>query len=116
VKNEPTAQSNSEWEFESPEPRKRLGGIGTESHNAFNVYQHFDFGIPTDFVSKSEFDNYNEDGDFEYDAYNPNDPPTYESQAAYLKRHNLLTKSEEKRLKDSDFEPEKVIITAEDAE
>jgi hypothetical protein len=34
------------------------------------------------------------------------DPPLFEAQASYLKRHGLLSKAEEKRLKPADFEPE----------
>jgi hypothetical protein len=41
-------------------------------------------------------------------AIDPNDPPTFESQAAYLKRHGLFLAGEERRLKKSDFEPETV--------
>jgi hypothetical protein len=39
-------------------------------------------------------------------AIDPNDPPTFESQAAYLKRHGLLLAGEERRLKKADWEPE----------
>ena len=41
--------------------------------------------------------NYKE-GDFEGVAIDPNDPPRYESEAAYLKRLNLLTPAELKYL------------------
>ena len=45
------------------------------------------------------------EGDFLGVALDPDDPPRFESQASYLKRHGLLTKAEEKQLTDKDFEP-----------
>jgi hypothetical protein len=36
----------------------------------------------------------------------PSDPPKFESQASYLKRHNLFEPGEERRLKAKDFEPQ----------
>ena len=41
-------------------------------------------------------------------AIDPTDPPRYEAQAAYLKRHKLLLPGEERRLAPADFEPEEV--------
>jgi hypothetical protein len=38
-------------------------------------------------------------------AIDPDDPPTFESQASYLKRHRLLLAGEERR---ADFEPHAV--------
>jgi len=38
----------------------------------------------------------------------PNDPPTFESQAAYLKRLGLLLPGEEKRLAPKAFAPERI--------
>ena len=66
------------------EPRRRLGGIGT---------------------------NYR-DGDFEGVAPDPHDPPVYESQAEYLRRHGLLAPAELKRLTSADFAPVRVVVTA----
>ena len=44
-------------------------------------------------------------GDMEVD---PDDRPSFESQAAYLKRLKLLLPGEEKRLTPDDFTPEKI--------
>jgi hypothetical protein len=41
-------------------------------------------------------------------AIDPNDPPRYESQAEYLKRHNLFELGESRRLQAKSFEPEVV--------
>ena len=59
------------WEYDAPEPRRRLGGTGTP-------------GL----------------------AIDPNDPPIFESEAAYLERHGLFLPGERKRLRKVDFEPE----------
>ena len=39
------------------------------------------------------------------------DPPLYESEAAYLRRHELLSPAERKRLKPEDYEPETVRLS-----
>jgi hypothetical protein len=43
------------------------------------------------------------------DDFDELDPPIYESQASYLKRHGLLEKGELKRLNPEDFEPETAV-------
>lgn len=64
------------WERKLPEPRKRIGGKG-ELHRAYvPAYQ---YGIPTHWDSKT---------------LDSNDPLIFESQSAYLLRHNLLTANE----------------------
>ncbi|HAR38567.1 MAG TPA: hypothetical protein DCS09_08385, partial [Porphyromonadaceae bacterium] len=40
----------------------------------------------------------NKEGDFAGLAIDPADPPKYESQAAYLRRHGLLTREERAHL------------------
>ena len=42
-------------------------------------------------------------------AIDPADPPVFESQAAYLKRHGLFLRGEERRLPVDAFEPEVVV-------
>ena len=46
--------------------------------------------------------------DFHGVAIDPDDPPTFESQAAYLKRHGLFLSGEERRLRKADWEPEAI--------
>jgi hypothetical protein len=48
------------------------------------------------------------DGNFNGVAIAPDNPPLYESEATYLKRHGLLAETEEKHLKPTDFVPERV--------
>lgn len=47
-----------------------------------------------------------EEGHFPYDAIDPDDPPVFESEAAYLKRLNLFMPGEEARLTEADFAAE----------
>jgi hypothetical protein len=44
-------------------------------------------------------------------AIDPNDPPTFESQAVYLKRHGLFIAGEERRLRKADWEAEAISKT-----
>jgi hypothetical protein len=73
------------WDSKLPEPRKQLAGSGTPAHEAQAVVPSYSYGIPAWFGADED------------------DPPVFESQAAYLKRHRLMLAGEEKR---SDFEVE----------
>ena len=95
-----------------PEPRKRLGGIGSAQHDVLNVTPSFAFGIPTCWVDQWQFDYYtgiavdvngklvnpNPSGTFNGVAINPDDPPQFESQPVYLDRHGLFLPGERKQL------------------
>jgi hypothetical protein len=113
------------------EPRRRLGGIGTPKHEVLNYAPSFDCGIPNDWVDLWQAEYYNgrrldihgnrigteyHEGDFKGAPIDPHDPPQYESQASYLKRHGLFEAGEEKRLRPRDFKPEIVEASEEDAE
>jgi hypothetical protein len=76
------------YDSQLSQPRKRTGGTGTAAYEVTSVGPSFDYGIPNVWVGIDE-----------------DDPPTFESEAAYLKRHGLLFAGEEKR---SDFGPETV--------
>ena len=89
------------------EPRRRLGGLGTPVFECMNYVPAFASGVPSSWVSAFDVLYY---PDFEGLAPDPNDPPKYESQAAYLQRHGLLLPGELKRLDPADFEPELVTV------
>jgi hypothetical protein len=74
------------YDGELTEPRKRTGGTGTPTHEVWCTVPVFSYGISDVWLGIDE-----------------NDPPTFESQAAYLKRHGLLLAGEERR---ADFESE----------
>lgn len=97
----PGTRPRAWWIYDSPEPRRRLGGVGEP---------HFDdrsgrTGLPTCW-DDAEIVRYHGYGI----AVDPNDPPTYEAQAEYLKRHGLLTRDEQRRLRAEDYLPEVVVI------
>jgi len=119
----PGTRPRAWWRFDAPGPRKRLGGIGTPAHEVLNYVVRYLCGIPTSWVNDFQEAYYNgrardvhgdviqtkyRDGDFWGVAVNSNDPPRYEPQAAYLKRHDLLMPGELERLMTKDFEPETV--------
>jgi hypothetical protein len=115
------------WRFDAPEIlRRRIGGTGTswaERHGGA-PYNHR--GLPLDWITQGLADYYNgrtiepegrnhwnrdyHEGHFPYEGYDPQDPPTFESEAAYLARHNLLTDAERAELGPEDFEPEPLLL------
>lgn len=111
------------WHYDAPEMRQRLGGIGDACHDVLAYGESYDLGIPNLWLDQDTVDLYNGrrkdihsqpitadgkwfEGNFKGVAVDPNDPPKFESQAAYLKRLNLFAPGEERRLKPADFEPE----------
>jgi hypothetical protein len=99
-----------------PEPRRRLGGIGTPASDVLAYVPMFRYGLPWIWIEHWQVMYYSRlavdihgapIGDlyprnFKGVAIDPNDPPTFESQAAYLKRHGLSLAGEERR---STFQP-----------
>jgi hypothetical protein len=113
------------WDGQLPEPRRRLGGVGTPAHEVLAFVPRFPFGVPDRWVDAWAVDYYNgravdvhgnpigtqyHEGHFSGVAIDPDDPPAYESQAAYLARLDLLLPGERKRLTEADFEP--VLVAA----
>lgn len=97
------------WVCAAPEPRRRLGGIGTEAYEVLAVVPRFAFGLPMDWVSKFQEHYYNgkakdihgapigteyQEGAFDGVAPDPTDRPQFESQGMYLNRLGLLTATE----------------------
>jgi hypothetical protein len=106
-----------------PEPRQRLGGIGTPASDVLAYAPSFSHGLPAVWITPWQVRFYKglavdvhgnpigdrmPNNDFKGVAIDSDDPPTFESQAAYLKRHDLFLTGEERRLKKSDFEPEAI--------
>jgi hypothetical protein len=102
------------WAFDAPEPRRRLGGTGTPMFEVLGNAPRFDRGVPRDWLEQSTVDCYRNHLKPPIHiaelAYDPDDPPIYESEPAYLRRHNLLLPGELRRLKAADFEPVPVIL------
>jgi hypothetical protein len=104
-----------------PAPRKRLGGTGTPASDILAYVPAFEFGLPVIWIepwmvryySGTAVDIRGEHigGElrlFKGVAIDADDPPAFESQATYLKRHGLFLAGEEKRLRKADWEAESV--------
>jgi hypothetical protein len=78
IREHPASRPWAWWKDAAPEPRRRVGGSGRRGRNA-----SLEFGVPTDTWFKD---------------VDPDNPPIYESQAAYLRRLDLLTPAEKKWL------------------
>jgi hypothetical protein len=113
------------------EPRRRVGGTGTATHDCLAHVPQFERGIPRQWIDQETVDRYNGrgigprshwtqdwvEGSFPYNALDPDDPPAFESEAVYLHRHGLLTPDEGRSyaLGQLDLEPELVQSEAGDA-
>ena len=109
------------WRLEAPsEVRNRVGGTGTPAHEVLAYAAHFDRGVPVYWVTADDVEWYNgrardvegelielgySEGDFPHEAYDPDDPPRFESEPAFLKRLELLRRGELERIPAEAFEP-----------
>ena len=99
IRKRPGTRPTAWWLYDAPrgpgrnraEPRLQLSGIG----RSFGTDAT---GMPTGWYSAD-----------------PAEPPTFESQAAYLDRHALLVPGERRRLRVADFAPVAVEVNAEAA-
>ena len=105
---EPLGAHPGEWiDGRLEEPRQRMGGVGTPEHEVLNVSTSYWLGIPSSGVSPEDVEWLTAEG-IDAVPIDPDDPPTFESQARYLERHGLLSAHERRRLPADAFEPEKV--------
>jgi hypothetical protein len=102
------------WRYESPEPRRRLGGTGSALFDYRDYWPraNWQYGVPSMWATDKVADMFREsairhgDDGARWRRYDPADPPKFESQPSYLRRLNLLLPGELKRLIAEDFEPE----------
>jgi hypothetical protein len=86
------------WKENAPEPRQRLGGVGMPWEQAARRSPvALERGVPTHWLY--------EGGAWDGVPIDPANPPLYESEAAYLRRHHLLTREELQQLTEADFAP-----------
>lgn len=115
-----------------PQPRQRIGGVGTPKFEVLAWIPRYAYGLPVDWVSAEEAEIYNgspdaegnplarqdgtrfAEGDFAGLAIDPRNPPKFESQATYLDRHGLLLPGERRRLTERDFRPETLAVADDD--
>ncbi|MDH5324375.1 MAG: hypothetical protein OEZ68_04230 [Gammaproteobacteria bacterium] len=101
VKHSPGTRPRCWWRYESPEPRKRLGGIGRPMFWCERKYpQGYSFGIPWPCWSFEQFKRLPG-----YIPIDPENPPVFESQAAYLERLGFLLPGEKRRITQSMLKP-----------
>lgn len=87
------------WKFRAPEVRLRLGGSGEP-----DALRDMRLGVPTVW-SRPVRGDYQGGREVTYDV---DDPPTFESQAAYLRRLLLLLPSERRQLTPADYRPQPI--------
>ncbi len=98
------------WQFDAPEPRQRIRGIGTPRHECLADVEELMFGVPVGWITDDDIEAYVRiNSPLAVPPVDPDDPPLYEAQAAYLERLGLLLPGERKRLKPKDFKPQSVI-------
>jgi hypothetical protein len=100
------------WRHDAPGPRQRLGGIGTPRHERLADVARYEFGLPVGWITQRDIKTYEALGPpLGVPPIDLNDPPLFESEAAYLDRIGLLVAGERKRLSAADFEPARVPTT-----
>lgn len=93
-----------------PEPRLRIGGSGRPSFESMGDVPSFSFGLPDSWPKQIDV----ECGlAKKRDVPDPDDPPIFESQASFLRRHDLLTSAEKGWLKKHPeaLTPEQIVYT-----
>ena len=87
------------WAHRAPELRRRLGGVGEP-----NSMRDIRFGIPTRWTRPIR-GSWKSETEPTFDIANP---PLFESEAAYLRRHQLLLPSEKRQLTPVDYQPVRI--------
>lgn len=95
-------------------PRERVGGTGTPKWEALRYVPAFERGLPASWITRGDLEHYARHGDGlrnrlhpdrPVEAFDPDDPPLFESEASYLRRLGLLAAGEAAALSEEDFEP-----------
>jgi hypothetical protein len=90
------------WDGKLPQARMRIGGIGRPIFETQAYVPDFFLGVPKSWLFGDEYRLTPA-----CEPIDESDPPIFESQASYLKRHGFLLKAEERR---ASFEPESVSL------
>jgi len=81
---------------ELPEPRRKLSGKGRPAWEVIALAPNLEYGLPLDWTVADSAEGAVKDFLME-GSVDSDDPPHYESQASYLRRHGLLTSEEANR-------------------
>jgi hypothetical protein len=102
------------WQWDAPERRRRLGGIGDAAHDVLAVARAYAFGVPAAFLSSRLAAQMSER--FRGVPLDPADPPRYEAQATFLDRHGLFVEGERDRVPAAAWRPEIAAVALEDVD
>lgn len=92
IETQPGTRPWAFWEWSAPGPRLRTGGEGVSAPDRWENYGAWlSFGIEVNWAH-----------------VDPDDPPRFESEAAYLQRHNLMSAAERRRLPADAFEDDTI--------
>jgi hypothetical protein len=102
------------WEHRSPCPRQRVGGAGDLWGDIYGRggFPKYRLGLPDEsWITQKTQSDYADTGlRVAGVAIDPQNAPTFESQATFLDRHRLLLPGERRRLKGADFAPERLAV------
>jgi len=88
--------------YSAPEPqRRRVGGIGTAAHECTACVLRLHRGLPVDWLTPDLAKTIGAKAA----SVRADKPPLFESEAAYLRRHGLLTGAESRALQASAYAP-----------
>lgn len=112
IRDHPGTRPFAWWRYDAPGPRLRVGGRG-DLVPAYDHPTNLRFGIPrrSSFVDVGLLQSWRTIGctsGLARQAIDPGNPPRFESQASYLRRHKLFLPGEEKRIPADAFVPEAV--------
>ncbi len=109
IETRPGTRPSCWWRFDAREPRRRLGGTGTPAHERLAYVRRLARGVPVDWIMPADVETYAAIGQpLDVPAVDPADPPTFESEATYLRRLGLLLPGEAKRIRKAAWSPERI--------
>jgi hypothetical protein len=108
VKRHPGTRPKMWWKFSSPEPRRRVGGLGSPLSECGGAHApNFEYGVPSAWRTARDFElGFARSGT----PLSDDDPPLFESEAAYLLRHHLLLPDERRRLSRASYQPDVLVL------
>jgi hypothetical protein len=101
IKRHPGTRPKLWWRYSAPEPRRRVGGIGTPLHECGGAWAElYEYGVPADWRTPRQ------NGYLTHGVpISAEFPPMFESEPHFLRRHGLLLPEERRRLRQHHFEP-----------
>jgi hypothetical protein len=98
----PPADGEAHRAWPQCDPRQRAGGTGVAVRDRYPCYlDGGGWGLPVSWIAAT---------------LDPADPPRFESEPAYLRRHGLLLPPERRRLTAADFQPVSLELTPDTAD